>query len=183
MNITLNAELFQTNVFQKSFQEKLKSARYWDYSDRLSSLTDLELKHYEYARAVKGVLAEFCFMGYLVEMGIDFVYNKKVDDRKYSVDIDFYIPSLNKRIDIKSGFSYWKKSALVKHGIDYVVVCSPMLEHKKAMYRKGGWLLCKSYRQLFKEDITITLSGYISTEDALNQGPTYNLSSIENLFK
>ena len=182
MTITLNTELFQTDVFKASFKEKLKSARYWEY-DHQNTFTKTDLKHYQYARAAKGVLAEFGFMGYLIETGVDFVYNKKVDDRKYSPDIDFYIPSVNARIDVKSGFAYWKKSSLIRYGIDYVVVSQPMLEHKECVYRKNGWMMVKSYRQLFKQPITISISGYISTTDALNQGPTYELHSIENLLR
>ena len=182
MNITLNAELFQTEAFQASFKEKLKSARYWDYSNKLTSFTDLELKHYEYYRAARGCLAEFGFAGYLMIKGVDFVYNKKVDKRKYSPDVDIYIPSINAKIDVKSGFSYWKKEMLLKHDIDYVVVCSPMLEHKESVYRKNGYMMIESYRRLFKNDITINLNGFISTSDALIQGPTYELSSIEGWF-
>lgn len=179
MNITLNAELFQTDIFQASFREKLKSARYWEY-DHLNTFTDIDLKHYQYARAARGCLAEFGFIGYLIEKNIDFVYNKKIDDRKYSPDVDVYIPSINAKIDVKSGFSYWKKKSLIKYGIDYVIVCSPMLEHKEGVYRKNGYMMVESYRRLFKSNITIDLSGYISTEDVLAQGPTYELSSIEN---
>ena len=182
MTITLNADLFQTEVFQASFKEKLKSSRYWDYSDKLTSFTDLELKHYEYSRAARGCLSEFAFMGYLIETGVDFVYNKKVDDRKYSPDIDFYIPSTNARIDIKSGFSFLKKPSLVKYDIDYVVISSPMLEHKEGVYRKNGWMMLESYRRLFKENITVELSGFISVSDILSQGPNYELKPIGELF-
>jgi hypothetical protein len=181
MTITLNSELFQTDAFQASFQEKLKSARYWEY-DHLNTFTKTDLKHYEYARAAKGALAEAGLYGYLVLNGIDFVYNKKIDDRKYSPDIDFYIPSVNAKIDVKSGFSYWKKSSLVKYGIDYVVVSSPMLEHKEGVYRKNGYMMLESYRRLFKQNIIVSISGYIGIEDVLNQGPTYELKPIEGLF-
>jgi hypothetical protein len=181
MTITLNADLFQTDTFQASFREKLKSSRYWDY-DHLNAFTKTDLKHYQYSRAAKGTIAEFGFMGYLIETGVDFVYNKKVDDRKYSVDIDFYLPSTNTRIDIKSGFSFLKKSSLVKYGIDYVVISSPILEHKEGVYRKNGWMMLESYRQLFKNDITVELSGFISVSDILLQGPTYKLKPIKNLF-
>jgi hypothetical protein len=182
MTITLNSDLFQTDSFQASFKEKLKSARYYDY-DFFNSFTGLERKHYQYARAAKGALAEAGFYGYLVLNNIDFVYNKKVDKRKYSPDIDFYIPSINAKIDVKSGFTHWKKPALVKYGIDYVVVSTPMLEHKECVYRKNGYMMLESYRRLFKQDIIVSIYGYISTEDVLNQGPTYELKPIENLLR
>jgi hypothetical protein len=181
ITITLNSDLFQTDSFQASFREKLKSARYWEY-DHLNSFTKTDLKHYQYARAAKGALAEAGLYGYLVLNNIDFVYNKKIDDRKYSPDIDFYIPSINAKIDVKSGFAYWKKASLIKYGIDYIVVSTPMLEHKECVYRKNGYMMVESYRQLFKNNITINLNGYISTEDALAQGPTYELESIDKLF-
>jgi hypothetical protein len=181
MTITLNSDLFQTDSFQASFREKLKSARYWEY-DHLNSFTKTDLKHYQYARAAKGALAEAGLYGYLVLNNIDFVYNKKIDDRKYSPDIDFYIPSINAKIDVKSGFTYWKKSSLIKYGIDYVVVSTPMLEHNECVYRKNGYMMIESYRQLFKNNITINLNGYISTADTLAQGPTYELESIDKLF-
>jgi hypothetical protein len=181
MTITLNSDLFQTDSFQASFREKLKSARYWEY-DHLNTFTKTDLKHYQYARAVKGTLAEAGLYGYLVLNNIDFVYNKKIDDRKYSPDIDFYIPSINAKIDVKSGFTYWKKSSLIRYGIDYVVVSSPMLEHKEGVYRKNGYMMLESYRRLFKQDIIVSIYGYISTEDVLNQGPTYELKPIEGLF-
>ena len=181
MTITLNSDLFQTDSFQASFREKLKSARYWEY-DHLNTFTKTDLKHYQYCRAAKGALAEAGFYGYLVLNNIDFVYNKKIDDRKYSPDIDFYIPSINAKIDVKSGFSYWKKTSLIKYGIDYVVVSIPMLEHKEGVYRKNGYMMLKSYNQLFKNNITINLNGYISTANALDQGPTYELESIDKLF-
>lgn len=181
MTITLNSDLFQTDIFKASFAEKLKSARYWDY-DHLNTFTKTDLKHYEYARAAKGCLAEFGFIGYLIEKNIDFVYNKKIDKRKYSPDVDVFIPSINAKIDVKSGFSYWKKASLIKYGIDYVVVSTPMLEHKECVYRKNGYMMVESYRQLFKNNITINLNGFISTSDALDQGPTYELESIDKLF-
>ena len=181
MTITLNSDLFQTDSFQASFREKLKSARYWEY-DHLNSFTKTDLKHYQYARAAKGALAEAGLYGYLILNNIDFVYNKKIDDRKYSPDIDFYIPSINAKIDVKSGFAYWKKASLIKYGIDYVVVSAPMLEHKECVYRKNGYMMIESYRQLFKNNITVSIYGYISTSDALAQGPTYELKSIDKLF-
>jgi hypothetical protein len=181
MTITLNSDLFKEGSFQASFKEKLKSARYYDY-DFFNSFTGLERKHYQYARAAKGALAEAGFYGYLVLNNIDFVYNKKVDNRKYSPDIDFYIPSINAKIDVKSGFTHWKKPALVKYGIDYVVVSTPMIEHKEGVYRKNGYMMLESYRQLFKNNITIDLNGFISTADVLDQGPTYELESIDKLF-
>jgi len=181
MTITLNSDLFKEGSFQASFKEKLKSARYYDY-DFFNSFTGLERKHYQYCRAAKGVLGEFGFIGYLIENNIDFVYNKKVDNRKYSPDIDFYIPSINAKIDVKSGFTHWKKPALVKYGIDYVVVSTPMIEHKEGVYRKNGYMMLESYRQLFKNNITIDLNGFISTADVLDQGPTYELKSIDKLF-
>jgi hypothetical protein len=181
MNITLNAELFQTDAFQASFKEKLKSSRYYDYEPPTYMPKDIPVKHYDYTRAAKGALAEAAFLGYLMIKGVDFVYNKKVDKRKYSPDIDFYIPSINSRIDVKSGFSFWKKQMLVKYGIDYVVVCSPFLHAQlDGVYSRGGWTMVGSYRMLFKNDIQVKLTGYISTEDVLVQGPTYELSSIEN---
>jgi hypothetical protein len=182
MTITLNSDLFQTDTFQASFREKLKSARYWEY-DHQNTFTNTDLKHYQYARAAKGALAEAGLYGYLVLNSIDFVYNKKIDNRKYSPDIDFYIPSINAKIDVKSGFAYWKKQSLIKYGIDYVVVSQPMLEHKEGVYRKNGLMMLESYRRLFKQPITVSISGYISTEDVLNQGPTYELKSIENMFR
>lgn len=181
MTITLNSELFQTDAFQASFKEKLKSSRYWDYN-HLNSFTGLELKHYQYYRAAKGVLGEFGFIGYLIETGVDFVYNKKIDDRKYSPDVDVFIPSINAKIDVKSGFTYWKKASLIKYGIDYVVVSTPMLEHKEGVYRKNGYMMLESYRRLFKQNIIVSISGYIDIEDVLNQGPTYELKPIEGLF-
>ena len=181
MTITLNSDLFQTDVFKASFKEKLKSARYWEY-DHQNTFTKTDLKHYQYARAAKGVLAEFGFVGYLIETGVDFIYNKKIDKRKYSPDVDVFIPSINAKIDVKSGFAYWKKASLVKYGIDYVVVSAPMLEHKEGVYRKNGYMMIESYRQLFKNNITINLNGYISTADALAQGPTYELKPIDKLF-
>ena len=164
MNVTLSPELFETKIFQASFREKLKSARYYDY-DYLNSFSAMDLKHYQYARAVKGVLAEFGFMGYLLEKDVDFVYDKKVDSRKYSPDIDFIIKPNNIKIDVKSGFSFWKKSALMKQGIDYVVVCSPLLEHKEGVYRKNNWLMLESYRRLFKLPITVNILGYIKADE------------------
>ena len=181
MTIKLNSELFQTEAFQASFKEKLKSARYWEY-DHLNTFTNIDLKHYQYARAAKGALAEAGLMGYLMLKGIDFVYNKKIDDRKYSPDIDFYIPSTDTKIDVKSGMSFWKEKSLVKYGIDYVVVCSPLLEHKEYVYRKNGYMMLRSYRQLFKDNVTVQLNGFISVNDILNQGPGYELTPLENLF-
>lgn len=182
MNITLNADLFQTEAFQMSFREKLKSARYYDYNPP-SLPKQVPIKHYDYTRAAKGALAEAALMGYMIIKGTDFVYNRKVDKRKYSPDIDFYVPSINARIDVKSGFSFWKKEMLLKYGIDYVVVCSPFLHAQlDGVYNQGGWTLVGSYRQLFKNDIIVKLSGFISTEDVLAQGPTYELKSIEELF-
>jgi len=180
MTITLNSDLFQTDAFQASFKEKLRSTRYYDHS-HLNSFTDTDLKHYQYARAAKGALAEAGVYGYLILNGIDFVYCKKADKRKHS-PTDFYIPSINARIDVKSGFSYWKKSSLVKYGIDYVVVSTPMLEHKEGIYRKNGWMMLESYRRLFKDNIIVDISGYISTDDILQQGPTYELKPIESLL-
>lgn len=181
MTITLNADLFQTEAFQAQFKEKLKSARYWEYND-LNSFTGTDLKHYQYARAAKGTLANAGVLGYLILKGVDFVHNKKINNSKYSPDIDFYVPSINSRIDVKSGFSYWKKQSLVKYGIDYVIVAQPLMEHKEGVYRKNGWLMLESYRRLFKDAITVNISGYISINDILQQGPTYKLQPIENLF-
>jgi len=182
MVITLQPELFQTDTFQTSFREKLKSSRYFDYHPP-SLPKDVPLKHYDYVRAVKGVLAEFAFMGYLMIKDVNFIHNKKVDNRKYSPDIDVYIPATKTRIDVKSGFSFWKKQMLVKYNIDYVVVCSPFLHTQlDGVYTRGGYTMVGSYRMLFKNDIQVKLTGYISTEDILQQGPTYELSSIENWF-
>jgi hypothetical protein len=183
MVITLQPELFQTDTFQKSFREKLKSSRYFDYHPP-SLPKDVPLKHYDYVRAVKGVLAEFAFMGYLMIKDVNFIHNKKVDNRKYSPDIDVYIPATKTRIDVKSGFSFWKKQMLVKYNIDYVVVCSPRLHiGLNGVYSKGGWIFVSSYRQLFKNAMMVDLNGYISVDDILLQESTYKLEPIENLFK
>jgi hypothetical protein len=182
MTITLQPELFQTDIFQESFREKLKSSRYYDYSSS-SIPKHIPLKHYDYTRAVKGVLAEFAFIGYLLQYNVKYVYNKKVDNRKYSPDIDFYLPETKTRIDVKSGFSFWKKEMLVKYEIDYVVVCSPFLHPElEGVYSKGGWTLVDSYRRLFKNAVTVDLNGYIGINDILSQGPTYTLKPIKNLF-
>jgi len=181
MTVTLSPELFQTEQFQASFKEKLKSARYWEY-DGMQTFTKDELKHYQYGRATKGVLAEFGFYGWLCANNIDFIYDKKVDKRKYSPDIDFILLPSKTRIDVKSGFSYWKKEALLKQSIDYVVVSSPLLDHKSEVYKKGGYTLVESYRRLFKSSIVVDIYGYIGIEDILNQGPTYELFPIEKLI-
>ena len=182
MKITLQPELFQTDIFQTSFKEKLKSSRYYDYSPS-GVYKDIPVKHYNYTRAAKGVLAEFAFMGYLLQHNIEYVYNKKVDNREYSPDIDFYLPATKTYIDVKSGFSYWKKEMLLKYKINYVVVCAPFLHPElDGIYSRGNWMLVDSYRQLFKNTITVDLNGCISIDDIMSQGTTYTLKPIESTF-
>lgn len=181
MNITLGPELFETDFFKNSFAEKLKSARYFDY-DPPTVLKGIPLKHYDYGRAVKGVLAEMAVIGYLLQTDIGFIYNYHVDKRKYSPDIDLYIPDKKLRIDVKSGMSFWKKDMLLKYAIDYVIVAEPSIVHLPFVYKHWNYTLVKSYRQLFKNAITVKINGFISISDILEQGPTYELKPIEELF-
>ena len=180
MNITLQPELFKTPQFQASFKEKLKSAKYHDY-DGLVTLSKEETKHYYYGRAVKGILAEMAVYGYLMSKKASFLYNRKTDKRKYAPDIDMILLPSKQRIDVKSGFSFWKKLALVKQNIDYIIVAQPLIEHKPEVYRRWNYTLVKSYRQLFKSPITVSISGYITVDDYLLTNDQ-TLKPIEELF-
>lgn len=181
MNITLQPELFQTQAFKVSFAEKLKSAKYHDY-DPPTVLKGIPLKHYDYGRTVKGVLAEMAVYGYLMNKEVSFLYNHKIDKRKYAPDIDFILLPSKQRIDVKSGMSFWKKDMLLKYAIDYVIVAEPLIVHLPSVYKHWNYTLVKSYRQLFKNAITVKINGFIGISDILEQGPTYELKSIEELF-
>lgn len=178
MNITLSPELFQTEQFQSSLKEKIKSAYKYDYNIT-TPFTKEEMKHYNYGRAVKGVLCDFAFMGYLMQQNIDHVYSSK--KRKYHADVDFILLPSKQRIDVKSSFNYWKKQSLVRQEIDYIVVAQPLIEHKPEVYRRMGYTLVKSYRQLFKSAITVNISGYTVVDDYLKTNDQ-TLQPIKNLF-
>lgn len=180
MNITLQPELFQTDMFKASFAEKLKSAKYHDY-DGLVTFNKEETKHYYYGRTAKGILAEMAVYGYLMSKQASFLYNRKTDKRKYAPDVDIILLPSKQRIDVKSGFSFWKKSALVKQNIDYIVVAQPLIEHKPEVYRRWNYTLVKSYRQLFKSPITVNISGYTIVDDYLLTNDQ-TLKPIEELF-
>jgi hypothetical protein len=168
MKITLTPDIFSHNIFQTSFLEKLKSCRYHDYNPKHLSLSPEQKKHYEYGRAVKGVIAEFAFYGYLVQNNIDFQYNKKIDPSyKWSTDIDFIL-SNNIRIDVKSGFSYFKPEQLTKNKIDYIAVCTPVLNDLPGIYYKDNYTLITSYRRLFKLPIQVDIFGLLRVTDILS---------------
>jgi hypothetical protein len=167
MIITLQPELFTTKIFQDSFAEKLKSSRYYEYDNKVI-FSNSELKHYYYGRATKGALAEMGFMGYLINNDIDFRYNVKVDPNyKWSTDIDFILPN-NIRIDVKSGFNYFKPDQLRKNKIDYIVICKPLLYGLPGVYTSNRYTLIRSYRRLFKLPIQIDIIGMLDVPTILN---------------
>jgi hypothetical protein len=185
MKITLKPELFETEYFQASFKEKLKSARYYDYAGNVKMTKD-EIDHYNYGRAAKGALAEFGFMGLLWMNDIYYQYNKKLGKHKYAPDVDFILHD-DVRIDVKSGFSFWKPASLVKYKINYVVVASPELDNLPGVYKKNYYTLIQSYRQLFKNAITIDIQGFVPAVDVINAEDTnsytqHKCQPIMNLF-
>jgi hypothetical protein len=169
--ITLTPDILSHKIFKDSFNEKKKSAKYYDYIADKVNFTPLEKKYYEYARAAIGCLAEFAFYGYLIQNNIDFQYNKKIDSRKYSPDIDFILES-GVRIDVKSGYYFLKPFNLIKHKIDYVVICRPDLLGKPGVYKKQQYTFVKSYRQLFKRNITVDILGCIPAHDIIQNKVT-----------
>jgi len=169
--ITLTPDIFNHNIFQASFLEKKKSAYYFDYIEDKVNFTPLEKKYYVWSRAVIGCLAEFAFYGYLTQNNIEFNYNVKVDSRKYSPDIDFIL-SNKCRIDVKSGYHFLKPFNLIKHKIDYVVICRPDMRGLPGVYKKQQYTLLKSYNKLFKEDITVDILGCIPASDIIQTKAT-----------
>jgi len=182
MTITLQPELFTTKIFQDSFNEKKKSAKHWDYITNKVNFTPLEKKHYEYGRAVKGNLAEMGFMGWCINNDVDFQYNVKIDPNyKWSTDIDFILPN-NIRIDVKSGFSYFKPEQLTKNKIDYIAICKPYLHGLPGVYYRNYYTLITSYRHLFKLPIQIDILGVIKSSDILNVDKTVEKNYREYLL-
>jgi len=190
MLITLKPELFATAQFMASFKEKLKSCRHHDYNPKHLSLSPEQQKHYEYGRAVKGVVAEFAFMGLLWENNIDYHYNKKLYNAKFAPDIDFILLPSQTKIDVKAGFSYFKPELLEKNKINHIVIAVPQLNQSHGVYKMGGYTMVTSYRQLFKHSINVDIVGYISVKDVLNafaftDSPSFTqmCEPIDQLFK
>ena len=117
---------------------------------------------------------------------IYYQYNKKLGKHKYAPDVDFILHD-DIRIDVKSGFSFWKPASLVKYKINYVVVASPELDNLPGVYKKNYYTLIQSYRQLFKNAITIDIQGFVPAVDVINAEDTnsytqHKCQPIMNLF-
>ena len=183
MDITLKPDLFQSAMFKQAFKEKLNAAKKYDY-DSSAQFTGKELKHYHYYRAVRGVLADMAFAGYLLQNNIPFKYNSKTGTRKSSTGIDFRLDN-NIKIDVRSSQSFWKLNSLIRNGIDYVVVCSAVLNNLDGVYVKNGATLLASYRHLFKQPIKVNMVGWQSADRIIDAGPlsfTYTLENIDTII-
>ena len=183
MEITLKPDLFQSVMFKQAFKEKLNAAKKFDY-DSSAQFTGKELKHYHYYRAVRGVLADMAFAGYLLQNNIPFKYNHKTGTRRSSTGVDFRLDN-NIKIDVRSSQSFWKLNSLIRNGIDYVVVCSAILDGLEGVYVKNGATLLVSYRHLFKQPIRVNMVGWQSSDRIIDAGPlsyTYNLENISTLI-
>ena len=179
MDIKLKPELFQTDFFKDAFKEKLNGAKKFDYNST-TKLTGKELKHYHYYRAARGVLADMAFAMYLHTQNTPYKYNHKTGTRKTSTGVDFRLDN-NIKVDVRAGHSFWKMSGLMRNGIDYVVVCSPVMDGLKGVYVKNGSTLLESYNTLFKSEIKVNMLGYQTSDRILEVGPMAMTYSLENM--
>lgn len=181
--ITLKPDIFQSALFKEAFKEKFKAAKKFDYNSS-TQFTGKELKHYHYYRAARGVLADIAFASYLLQENISFKYNHKTGTRKSSTGVDFRLDN-NVKIDVRASQSFWKLNSLIKNGINYVVVCSAVLDNLEGVYVKNGTTLLVSYRALFKNPIKVNIVGWQTSDRILDAGPlsyTYTLENINTLI-
>jgi len=176
MDITLKPELFQQDFFKDTFKEKLKGARYYDFNTS-AKFTDLEAKHYYYGRAVKGTLADVGALAYFMSQDIPYKYYFKNGGRGKYVGYDFKLYDKIK-VDVRSGQSFWQ---MKKVNVDYVVVCTAHLNGMEGVYEKAGATLVTSYRQLFKNDIKVTLLGYQTASHIQEAGDFTYTHTLENI--
>jgi hypothetical protein len=179
MELTLKKELFQEEFFKNTFKQKLNGAKHYDFNSQ-ATFTDKEAKYYYYGRAVKGTLADMGALAYFMSQDIPYQYYEKNGGRGKYVGYDFKL--YNKiKVDVRSGQSFWQ---MKKTNVDYVVVCTAHLNGMEGVYEKAGATLVTSYRQLFKNDIRVTLLGYQTAayiQEAGDLAFTYKLENIDTL--
>ncbi len=176
VDLTLKKELFQEEFFKNTFKQKLNGAKQYDFNSS-AKFTDLEAKHYYYSRAVKGTLADMGALAYFMSQDIPYQYYEKNGGRGKYVGYDFKVYDKIK-VDVRSGQSFWQ---MKKSNVDYVVVCTVNLNGMEGVYEKANTTLVTSYRQLFKNDIKVTLLGYQTTQAIKEAGDFAYVHTLENI--